>query len=156
MPPQYCKTRWLTNRPFPSSLAPLFQNESKCETFHMTLSSACSFILMQSHFHKNGFALRLALKQRHKGTRKWPIKHSYLEKQRISYLGLFSTRPLVARPLEALCRDPHPWNSLAPQTAFCLAYPELLSTNHHQDRDWNQSPAGPSEEEGDWGSLMAV
>ena len=28
----------------------------------------------QSHFHNNGFALRLALKQRHKGTRKWPIE----------------------------------------------------------------------------------
>ena len=28
----------------------------------------------QSHFHRNGFALRLALKQMHKGTRKWPIK----------------------------------------------------------------------------------
>ena len=27
----------------------------------------------QSHFQKNGFAIRLALKQRHKGTRKWPI-----------------------------------------------------------------------------------
>ena len=27
----------------------------------------------QSHFHKNGFALRLALKQRRKRTRKWPI-----------------------------------------------------------------------------------
>ena len=27
----------------------------------------------QSHFHKNSFALRLALKQRHRGTRKWPI-----------------------------------------------------------------------------------
>ena len=27
----------------------------------------------QSHFHKNGFALGLVLKQRHKGTRKWPI-----------------------------------------------------------------------------------
>ena len=27
----------------------------------------------QSHFHNNGFALILALKQRHKGTRKWPI-----------------------------------------------------------------------------------
>ena len=27
----------------------------------------------QTHFHKNGFALRLALKQRHKGTPKWPI-----------------------------------------------------------------------------------
>ena len=26
-----------------------------------------------SHFHNNSFALRLALKQRHKGTRKWPI-----------------------------------------------------------------------------------
>ena len=27
----------------------------------------------QSHFHKNGFALRLALKQSHKGTQKWSI-----------------------------------------------------------------------------------
>ena len=32
------------------------------------------FYTHQSHFHKNGFALRLALKQRYKGTRKWPIK----------------------------------------------------------------------------------
>ena len=31
------------------------------------------FYANQSHFHKNGFALRLALKQKHKGTRKWPI-----------------------------------------------------------------------------------
>ena len=36
-----------TNRPFPSSLVPLLQNESKCETFHMKMSSACSFIFMQ-------------------------------------------------------------------------------------------------------------
>ena len=35
------------NRPFPSSLVPLFQNESKCETFHMKMSSARSFIFMQ-------------------------------------------------------------------------------------------------------------
>ena len=35
----------------------LFQNESKRETVH-----------------KNGFPLRLALKQRHKGTRKWSMK----------------------------------------------------------------------------------
>ena len=35
------------NRPFPSSLVPLFQNESKCETFLMKMSSACSFIFMQ-------------------------------------------------------------------------------------------------------------
>ena len=34
------------NRPFPSSLVPLFQSESKCETFHMKMSSACSFIFM--------------------------------------------------------------------------------------------------------------
>ena len=27
----------------------------------------------RAHFHKNGFALRLVLKQRHKRTRKWPI-----------------------------------------------------------------------------------
>ena len=30
-----------------SSLVPLFQNESKCETFHMKMSSACSFTFMQ-------------------------------------------------------------------------------------------------------------
>ena len=32
---------------FPSSLVPLFQNESKCETFQMKMSSVCSFILLQ-------------------------------------------------------------------------------------------------------------
>ena len=31
------------------------------------------FHVNQSHFHKNVFALRFALKQRYKGTRKWPI-----------------------------------------------------------------------------------
>ena len=41
-----------------------YENEF-CMKFH--------FYANQSHFHKNGFALRLALKQRHKGTRKWPI-----------------------------------------------------------------------------------
>ena len=42
------------------------------------MSSACSFISCKSKsFHKNGFALRLALKQRHKGTRKWPIRFEY-------------------------------------------------------------------------------
>ena len=34
-------------RPFPSSLVPLFETESKCETFHMKMSSACSFLFMQ-------------------------------------------------------------------------------------------------------------
>ena len=36
------------------------------------------FYANQSHFHKNGFALTLALKQRHKRTRnwKWPITQS--------------------------------------------------------------------------------
>ena len=41
-----------------------YENEF-CVQFH--------FPANQSHFHKNGLALRLALKQRHKGTRKWPI-----------------------------------------------------------------------------------
>ena len=36
----------------------------------------------QTHFHKNGFALRLALKQTHKGTRKWPIMHSRVQQPR--------------------------------------------------------------------------
>ena len=36
----------------------------------------------QSHFHTNGFVLRLALKLRRKGTRKWPIDCS-LQNRRI-------------------------------------------------------------------------
>ena len=39
--------RAVFNRPFPSTLVPLFQNESKCETFHMKISSARSSIFMQ-------------------------------------------------------------------------------------------------------------
>ena len=48
------------NRPFPSSVVPLFQNESKWKTFHMKMSSAYKFHFHtnQSHFHKNGFALK--------------------------------------------------------------------------------------------------
>ena len=37
----------ISYRPFLSSLVPLFQTESKCETFHIKMSSACSFIFMQ-------------------------------------------------------------------------------------------------------------
>ena len=54
---------------------PLFQSESKCETILTKMGSTMQvhFYANQTHFHKNGFALRLALKQRHKGTQKWPI-----------------------------------------------------------------------------------
>ena len=63
---------------------PLFQNESKCETFYMKMSSAAVLFSCKSkHFHKNGFALRLALKQRHKGTRKWLNKLLFSGKQKI-------------------------------------------------------------------------
>ena len=41
---------------------PLLQNESKCEM-------QVHFHADRNHFHKNGFTLRLALKQRHRGTR---------------------------------------------------------------------------------------
>ena len=62
------------NRPFSSSLVPLFQSESKCETILMKMTdlheneTAC-----RTHFHMKTFALRLVLKQRHKRTPKWPI-----------------------------------------------------------------------------------
>ena len=36
-----------TNRPCLSSLVPPFQSESKCETFHMKMNFARSFIFMQ-------------------------------------------------------------------------------------------------------------
>ena len=61
----------LGNRPFPSSPVPLFQNESRYETIHMKMTLICMKMKLQVEL---SFALRLVLKQRHKITRKWPIK----------------------------------------------------------------------------------
>ena len=36
-----CPPLWISNRPFPSCLLPLFQTESKCEIFHMKMSMIC-------------------------------------------------------------------------------------------------------------------
>ena len=50
------KWKWnKNNRPFPSSLVPLFRSESKCKTFHMKMSSACSFIFMHKVHIKEWF-----------------------------------------------------------------------------------------------------
>ena len=51
-----------SNRPFPSSKHPHFQNEANWETFLVKMS----FISMRlkNHFHINGYELSLALKQR--------------------------------------------------------------------------------------------
>ena len=57
------------NRPFPSCLVPLFQSESLYIAFRMKMS----FHSDNTHFHMKRFALSLALKKRHKTTRKWPI-----------------------------------------------------------------------------------
>ena len=57
------------NRPFPRSLLPLFQSESKCETILMKMTdsheneTAC-----RTHFRMKGFTLRLVLKLRYKRT----------------------------------------------------------------------------------------
>ena len=59
------------NRPFPSSKKSHFQNEAKCETFVVKMSFIC--IIIENHFHINGFALSLVLKVRFFGIRKWPI-----------------------------------------------------------------------------------
>ena len=69
-----CLNLFDVNRPFPSSLVPLFQSASKCETILMKMTLICMKILhAELYFHMKGFALRLVLKQRHKGTRNWPI-----------------------------------------------------------------------------------
>ena len=41
------KAEGALKRPFLSSLVPLFQNESKCETYRLKMSPACRFIFMQ-------------------------------------------------------------------------------------------------------------
>ena len=74
-------TAWVINSPFSSSKKPHFQNEVKWETFLVKMSFTCMRIT--NHFHINGFAITLALKQTiaFEAIRKWPIywfKWSYV------------------------------------------------------------------------------
>ena len=64
------------NRPFPSSPGPLYQNEVKCSAFDMEMIFPSH--ANKTNFHKKGCALRLILKVRVFGTRKWPISLSYM------------------------------------------------------------------------------
>ena len=84
------------NRPFPSSLVPLFHSESKCEIILMKMTLICMKMKLhtcRTHFHKKGFAVRLVLKERDKGTQTY--WHSMAE--------VFSTHDLM---------DVHDYSSL--------------------------------------------
>ena len=63
----YQPPRRPNNRPFPSLPQPPFQSEAKCE------KSVFIHIEIGSNYHNKNFAHRLALKERLRGTRKWPI-----------------------------------------------------------------------------------
>ena len=65
-----------SDRPFPSSLGLLYQNEVKCSAFDMEMIIHAH--ANKTHFHKKGFALGLILKVRVFGTRKRPIFFSLL------------------------------------------------------------------------------
>ena len=74
----------------------LHENETTCRT----------------HFHKNGFALRLALKQRHKGTRKWPILFAFLNSMHKVYFRFhinkmyFGENVMITFELQHGCTKP--------------------------------------------------
>ena len=85
-----------SNRPFPSSKKSHFQNEAKCETFVVKMTFIC--IIIENHFHINGFALSLVMKVRFFGTRKWPIPESWFA----SSPSFSSSRP-AARALRGAC-----------------------------------------------------
>ena len=87
--PLYLEIFSQTNRPFSSSLVPLFQSESKCKTILMKMTdlheneTAC-----RTRFHMKG--LWLVLKQRHKRTQNWPSKVLTI---RFLYLTYFEIWP---------------------------------------------------------------
>ena len=64
------------NRPFPSCALPLSQNESPCkmDSYENEFDLHENNHSGKTHFHMNGFALRLVLTLRQKATWKWPIK----------------------------------------------------------------------------------
>ena len=63
------------NRPFPSFLGPLFQNDGRCSASDMEI--IFHFQANKTHFHKKGCAPCLILKVRVFGTRKWPISYLF-------------------------------------------------------------------------------
>ena len=65
------------SRPLPSSKTPHFQNEARCTTFLVKMSFIC--IRMKNDFHIKGRAPTLVLKQRPRGTWKWPITKSLVQ-----------------------------------------------------------------------------
>ena len=73
------------NKPFPSSLVPLFQNEAFCKTFHMKMSLICM---------KMNRWRRLVLTQR---TRKWLVK--LYDTIRISHSFLFPEKSYNIPPM---------------------------------------------------------
>ena len=60
-----------SNRPFPSSPGPLFQNEVQCSALDMEMIFHSH--ANKTHFNQKGCALGLILKVRVFETRKWPI-----------------------------------------------------------------------------------
>ena len=67
----YCGFNVITNRPFPSSPGPLFQNEGRCSAFD--IETIFHSNTNKTNFHKKGCAPSLILKVRVFGTRNWPI-----------------------------------------------------------------------------------
>ena len=87
-------------------------------------------------FHMKGFALRLVLKQRHKRTRKWPIKfsHKFLvwhfcpddKWHVIWHLIPISTRfPKKIQERSAVC----PWESAFAAGSLCLVNTDSVNKN---------------------------
>ena len=72
----------LSNRPLPSSKNPHFQNEARYTTFLVKMSFIC--IRKKNDFRIKGWAPTLVLKQRPRGTQKWPI-HLWLLLQVMYY-----------------------------------------------------------------------
>ena len=90
----------MLNRIFPSSKNSHFKNEAKCKTFLVKMSFI--YVIIKKHFHINGFALCLSLKQRLGATRKWSIVMtlpSFISRgagYESVYYGINNTRPFRA------------------------------------------------------------
>ena len=80
------------NRPFLSSKIDHFQNEAKCKTNVVKMSFI--YIRIKNHFHINGFALSLPLKQRLEATGECPI----VLYKRVSIASVLITTLMINMP----------------------------------------------------------
>ena len=102
---------------------------------------AVSFSCKLKSFHNNGFALSLALKQRHKGTRKWPIgldePQEHMSLKIFDVFAFLSTNRTLVIVVQTYfiafkTEETSEWNTISVLTLNCITIKSAYTCLRHK------------------------